>query len=64
MATPTRNGESVISRMSHPRETCSIPNPREWSTIDPNKNLKSRYLNEVAQVALPDKNVDRGMSPY
>ena len=47
-ATPTMNGESVMSNTSQPRATWSIPMQREWKSEAAQSSLKSLYRNERA----------------
>ena len=37
IATPTINGESVISTTNHPNATCSIPNPIQCENVENDK---------------------------
>lgn len=52
-ATPTMNGEPVISKISQPTATFSMPLPREYSRVEAHKSLKSRKWKEAAHGAFP-----------
>ena len=41
-ATPTMNGEPVMSNISQPTATFSMPVPREYIRVEAHKSLKSR----------------------
>ena len=54
-ATPTMNGEPVMSKISQPTATFSMPVPREYRRVEAHKSLKSRKWREAAHGAFPTK---------